>query len=102
MRRETFSAAFCEGKGLLMGGIGWISFLVIGLIAGWIAEQVMSRSHGLVMNLIVGVVGAYLGAIIFNLLGLTATGWIGAIIVATIGAIVLLLIVGWFRGRSPG
>jgi uncharacterized membrane protein YeaQ/YmgE (transglycosylase-associated protein family) len=81
-------------------GIGWISFLFIGLIAGWIAEKVMSRSHGLVTNLVVGVIGAYLGALLFSLLGLAHTGFIGALVVATIGAIVLLAIVGWVRGRS--
>jgi uncharacterized membrane protein YeaQ/YmgE (transglycosylase-associated protein family) len=85
-----------------MEGIGWLSFLIIGLIAGWIAEKVMSRSHGLLTNLIVGVIGAYLGAIIFNLLGLTTDSFIGALVVATIGAIVLLAIVGWIRGRSTG
>jgi uncharacterized membrane protein YeaQ/YmgE (transglycosylase-associated protein family) len=81
-----------------MEGIGWISFLFIGLIAGFIAEKVMSRSHGLVTNLVVGVIGAYLGALLFWLIGLQATGFIGAIVVATIGAIVLLALVGWFRG----
>jgi uncharacterized membrane protein YeaQ/YmgE (transglycosylase-associated protein family) len=81
-----------------MEGIGWISFLFIGLIAGFIAEKVMSRSHGLVTNLVVGVIGAYLGALLFWLIGLQATGFIGALVVATIGAIVLLALVGWFRG----
>lgn len=83
-----------------MEGIGWIAFLFIGLIAGWIAEKVMSRNHGLLTNLVVGVVGAYLGAFLFSLLGLSAGGWIGALVVATIGAIVLLAIVGWIRGRA--
>jgi len=84
-----------------MEGIGWISFLFIGLIAGWIAEKAMSRSHGLVMNLVVGVIGAYLGAFIFSAIGLnTAGSFLGALVVATIGAIVLLFIVGWFRGRN--
>ncbi len=82
-----------------MEGVGWLSFLLIGLIAGWIAEKVMSRSHGLLTNLIVGVIGAYLGAFLFSLLGLGASGFIGSLVVATIGAIVLLFIVGWFRGR---
>jgi uncharacterized membrane protein YeaQ/YmgE (transglycosylase-associated protein family) len=83
-----------------MEGIGWISFLFIGLIAGWIAEKVMSRSHGLLTNLIVGVIGAYLGAILFSLIGLGTTGgFLGALVVATIGAIVLLAIVGAVRGR---
>lgn len=85
-----------------MEGVGWISFLFIGLIAGWIAEKVMSRSHGLLTNLVVGVIGAYLGAFLFSLLGLGAGGFIGALVVATVGAIILLAIVGWIRGRSAG
>ena len=83
-----------------MEGIGWISFLFIGLVAGWIAEKVMTRSHGLLANLAVGVFGAYLGAFLFWLIGLQATGFIGALVVATIGAIVLLAIVGWIRGSN--
>lgn len=83
-----------------MEGIGWISFLIIGLIAGFIAEKVMARSHGLLTNLIVGVIGAYLGAILFSLVGLGATGFIGSLVVATIGAIALLAIVSWFRGSN--
>ena len=42
-----------------MSGLGWISFLIVGLIAGWIADKVMKRDHTLVMNLVVGVIGAY-------------------------------------------
>lgn len=82
-----------------MEGIGWFAFLIIGLIAGWIAEKVMSRNHGLIMNLIVGVIGAYLGAFLFSLIVSGATfSFFGALIVATVGAIVLLWIVGKVRG----
>ncbi|TNC71972.1 GlsB/YeaQ/YmgE family stress response membrane protein [Rubellimicrobium roseum] len=84
-----------------MEGLGWLSFLIIGLIAGWIAEKIMHRDQGLLVNLIVGVIGAYLGAFLFSLVGLeTAGSWIGAIIVATIGAVVLLWIVGMIRRRA--
>lgn len=83
-----------------MEGLGWLSFLFVGLIAGFIAEKVMSRNHGLLMNLVVGVVGAYVGAFIFSLLGLQAGGLIGALVVSTIGAIALLALVGVIRGRS--
>ena len=83
-----------------MEGLGWLSFLFDGLIAGFIAEKVMSRNHGLLTNLVVGVVGAYVGAFIFSLLGLQAGGLIGALVVATIGAIALLALVGVIRGRS--
>ena len=82
-----------------MSGLGWLSFLIVGLIAGWIAEQVMKREHGLMINLLVGVIGAYLGAFLFRLIGLQTTGFIGAIVVATVGAVVLLFIVGAVRSR---
>ena len=68
-----------------MSGLGWISFLIVGLIAGWIADKLMKRDHTLVMNLVVGVVGAYLGAFLFRLFGLVSTGFIGALVVAIIG-----------------
>jgi uncharacterized membrane protein YeaQ/YmgE (transglycosylase-associated protein family) len=83
-----------------MSGLGWLSFLIVGLIAGWVAEKVMKRDHGLIMNLVVGVVGAYLGAILFRLLGLTSTGFVGALVVAIVGSVVLLAIVGAVRGRG--
>lgn len=83
-----------------MSGLGWISFLIVGLIAGWVADKVMKRGHGLVENLVVGVVGAYLGAFLFRLLGLASTGFVGALVVAIVGSIVLLAIVGAIRGRS--
>jgi uncharacterized membrane protein YeaQ/YmgE (transglycosylase-associated protein family) len=83
-----------------MEGIGWFAFLIIGLLAGWIAEKVMSRNHGLLTNLIVGVIGAYLGAFLFSLLGFGTGGFIGSLIVAVIGAVILLWIVGIIRGRG--
>lgn len=83
-----------------MSGLGWISFLIVGLIAGWIANNMMKREGGLVMNLVVGVVGAYLGAFLFRLFGLASTGFIGALVVATIGAVVLLALVGMVQRRG--
>jgi len=83
-----------------MSGLGWLSFLLVGLIAGWAAEKLMGREHTLLMNLAVGVVGAYLGAFLFRLLGLTTTGFIGALVVAIIGSVVLLAIVGAVRKRG--
>lgn len=76
-------------------GLGWFAFLIVGLLAGWIAEKLMKRDHGLLRNLIVGVVGAYLGAWIFSLLGFPpATTFAGAVVVAVIGAVILLWITG--------
>jgi uncharacterized membrane protein YeaQ/YmgE (transglycosylase-associated protein family) len=71
-----------------------IWFLLIGLIAGWLAGKVMrGGGFGLVGDMIVGVIGALLGGWIFGKLGISAGGGlIGAIIVAFVGAVVLLLL----------
>jgi uncharacterized membrane protein YeaQ/YmgE (transglycosylase-associated protein family) len=80
-----------------MGIIGWI---VIGIAAGWIAEKVMKRNHGLLTNLIVGVGGAFIGGFLASSLGVGTGGWIMSLIVATLGAILLLAIVGVLRRRT--
>jgi uncharacterized membrane protein YeaQ/YmgE (transglycosylase-associated protein family) len=82
-----------------MSGVGIIGAIIIGLLAGWIAEKIMHRSHGLLTNLIVGLVGALVGSFIAGLLGIGYQGWIGSLIISTIGAIVLLLLLGAFRKR---
>lgn len=84
-----------------MNGVGIIGAILIGILAGWIAEKVMHRNHGLLTNLIVGVVGAFLGSFIATSLGIgTGAGVIPSLIVATAGAILLLFIVSLFRRRS--
>ena len=83
-----------------MSGVGIIGAILIGILAGWIAEKVMRRNHGLLMNLIVGVVGAFLGSFIATTLNLgIGSGIIPSLIVATVGAILLLFIVGMVRPR---
>ncbi len=75
-----------------------IGFLIIGLIAGWLAETIMKgRGAGLIVNLIVGVVGAYVGGLLFGFLGLPLHGIVGSLISATVGAVVLLFLVGLIK-----
>ncbi len=73
-----------------------ILFLVIGLAAGWLAGQIMKgRGFGLVGNLIVGIVGAFIGGFVFDVLNITiASELIGSLIAAVVGAIILLWIAG--------
>ena len=81
-------------------GIGWFTFLIVGLLAGWIAEKIMHRDHGLLTNLIVGVVGAYLGAFLVGfVVDDPATGFISALIVSVIGACALLAALAMLRGK---
>ena len=76
-----------------MEALGWFRFLIVGLLAGWIAEKVAKRDHGILKNLAVGVVGAYLGAFLFSIVGFEPGGFFAALIVASVGAILLLWIV---------
>jgi uncharacterized membrane protein YeaQ/YmgE (transglycosylase-associated protein family) len=66
-------------------------FLLIGLVAGWLASRIMrGGGFGLVGNMVVGVVGSFLGGWLFGLLGITTGGLLGALLTALVGAIVLL------------
>ena len=73
-----------------MGVLAWI---LIGLIAGWLAAKITHAPHGLVRNLIVGLVGSLLGGFLFGKLGVQVVPdfW-GELITATIGALVFLLL----------
>jgi uncharacterized membrane protein YeaQ/YmgE (transglycosylase-associated protein family) len=82
-----------EGHGLLsMPGVGFIGMLIIGVIAGYIAEKVTSSDHGLFTNLLVGIAGSFVGGTLAGLLNIEFYGWLGNLIVASIGAILLIWI----------
>ena len=86
-----------------MHGVGLITAILIGIVAGFIAEKVMRRNHGLLTNLVVGVIGAFLGGFVATALGIgTGSGVIPSLIVATIGAILLLALLGLLRPRRGG
>ncbi len=73
-------------------------FLLIGLVAGWLAGQLTKGGgFGVVGDLIVGVIGALLGGWLFGLLGIPAGGLLGALITATVGAVVLVLLLRLIR-----
>ena len=78
-------------------GLGLISSIVIGIIAGWLAEKIMKRDHGLLTNLIVGVMGGIIGGMIIHFLNIEEGGWIFSLIAATGGACILLWIVGLIK-----
>lgn len=75
-----------------------IVFAVIGIVAGWLAGQLLKgRGFGLLGNLVVGVIGAFIGGILFNLAGITSDNLLESLIAAVIGAVVLLLVIGALR-----
>lgn len=66
-------------------------FLLIGLAAGFLAGKIMKGSgFGPLWDIIIGVVGSLIGGLLFSLVGLSATGIIGQLIAATVGALLLL------------
>jgi len=66
-------------------------FIIIGILAGWLAGQIMKGGgFGLIGDLIVGVIGALIGGYVFSLMGIAAGGLLGSLVVATIGAILLI------------
>jgi uncharacterized membrane protein YeaQ/YmgE (transglycosylase-associated protein family) len=83
----------------MMSIIGWI---ILGLIAGFIASKIVNKSgQGFFLDLVLGIVGAIVGGFIFSALG--ASGITGlnlySMVVAVIGAIVVLVVYHWVSGR---
>lgn len=85
-----------------MSGESLLIILLIGLIAGWLAGQIVrGTGFGLVADIALGIVGAFIGSWLLPQLGIRiGTGTVSAIIVATIGAVVLLLILRLFNRRG--
>ncbi|MEJ6785541.1 GlsB/YeaQ/YmgE family stress response membrane protein [Aminobacter sp. Piv2-1] len=88
------------GYGILgMPGVGFFGMLLIGFLAGYVAERTMNRDHGFLTNMLVGVAGSFVGGTLAGLLGINYYGFAGNLIVAIAGAILLLWIFG--RSRPP-
>jgi uncharacterized membrane protein YeaQ/YmgE (transglycosylase-associated protein family) len=82
----------------------FLLWIAIGLVAGWLASAIVGGGFGIVGDIVVGVVGAFLGGFIFRRLSIRVPfgGLAGTIVVAFVGAVILLLILrlirrGWSR-----
>ena len=81
-----------------MGLMSLLIFLALGAVAGWLAGLIMKDGgFGLVVNIIVGIVGAIIGGWVFSFVGIATESVIGSIITAVVGAIILLFIVGLIK-----
>jgi uncharacterized membrane protein YeaQ/YmgE (transglycosylase-associated protein family) len=78
-----------------MGAHGLIAWLVIGAVAGWLAGMlVKGGGFGLIVDIIVGIVGAFIGGWLAGVLHISlGGGWIGSIITAVIGAVIQLFVI---------
>jgi uncharacterized membrane protein YeaQ/YmgE (transglycosylase-associated protein family) len=81
--------------------MNWLWFILIGLAAVFLAGAVVKgHGFGLVGNLVVGVIGALLGGFLFGLFGIAATNIVGNLISAFVGAVVLLLLIGFVKRKG--
>jgi uncharacterized membrane protein YeaQ/YmgE (transglycosylase-associated protein family) len=76
----------------VQASVGFFGMLVIGILAGWIAEKVTASDHGLLTNLLVGIAGSFVGGTLAQLMNLQFEGWLGNLLVAAVGAILLLFV----------
>jgi uncharacterized membrane protein YeaQ/YmgE (transglycosylase-associated protein family) len=92
---------FAQDAAATVGGINWIGIIVavvIGAIAGFLAGNIMKGgSMGLVPNIIVGIVGAFLFSFLFGSLNLIPVPYVNEILSGTIGAVILLFAISLFK-----
>jgi uncharacterized membrane protein YeaQ/YmgE (transglycosylase-associated protein family) len=73
-------------------GIGWIASIIIGGFAGWIAEKLTRSNMGLIVDIVLGMIGAALATWLFELLGVRlAAGWLSYLIAGVVGACLLIV-----------
>ncbi len=84
-----------------MIGFGWIMTIIIGGLAGWIAEKLMKFETGLILNIVLGIVGAIVGNwLLHAVMGSTFGGFIGQLIVAVGGACLLIFAYRTLKQKS--
>lgn len=83
---------------------GLLYVIIIGAICGWIANVLMSDGYGLILSIIIGIAGSFVGNWAFGKLGISVgSGWVSDIITGASGAIIILFILGLVRGgRKKG
>ncbi|MEQ6249613.1 GlsB/YeaQ/YmgE family stress response membrane protein [Sulfitobacter sp. HNIBRBA3233] len=84
-----------------MTGIGWFAAIIIGALAGWIAEKIMKTDHSLILNIILGILGAVVfNFILMTIFGSTLGGWIGQLFVGVVGACLLIALGQMIKKRG--
>ena len=73
--------------------------LIVGLVAGFLADKVVKNTYGMVGDMLIGVAGSFIGGWIFGLLGLEIDIFIGQIISAFLGAVLLLVVINYFKKK---
>ncbi len=80
--------------------IGWFAAIIIGGLAGWIAEKLMKNDQGVFMNILYGIVGAFIASVLMSALGIMTSGWFGYLIAGVVGACMLIAAIRLIRGQK--
>ncbi|ABM45440.1 hypothetical protein X471_00093 [Bartonella bacilliformis str. Heidi Mejia] len=72
--------------------IGWVTAIIIGGLAGWAAQYFMKSQTGVLLNIVLGIIGAALMSFFFSFLGINVVGWFSYLIFGFIGACILIWI----------
>ena len=81
-------------------GVGFFMALIVGALAGWLAEKLTRSDHGLLTNIIMGIIGAVVGNFLLRLVGAgPAYGFLGNLLSATVGAVIVITVFRALTGR---
>ncbi len=79
--------------------IGWLAAIIVGGLAGWIAEKIMKSDHSLFTNIVLGIIGASIANVIFQSMDIVMSGWIGYLVAGLMGACLLIAASRIFRKK---
>ena len=96
---EIVAATEFLARSTTQTSVGWIGYIIIGAIAGWIAGKIVKGSgSGILMNIVIGVIGALIGGFLLSFfLDTAGGGWWFTLFTAVLGSVILLWIVGMFQ-----
>ncbi len=99
---EIMAATEFLARSTTQTSVGWIGYIIIGAIAGWIAGKIVKGSgSGILMNIVIGVIGALIGGFLLSFfLDTAGGGWWFTLFTAVLGSVILLWIVGMVQKRK--
>jgi len=96
---DTMAATEFLARSTTLTSVGWIGYLIIGAIAGWIAGRIMKTREGILMDIVVGIAGALLGGFLLSFfLNTAGGGWWFTLFTAILGSVILLWLLRLVRG----
>ena len=99
---ELVAATEFLARSSTLTNVGWIGYIIIGAIAGWLAGKIVKGGGaGILMNIVIGIVGALIGGFLLSFfLDTAAGGWWFTLFTALLGSIILLSVLGAVRKRG--